>query len=196
MNYFRILLKIAKEPSLLNPNIIRKDIKGLDFKYLSDIGIKYIVYDKDNTITKTYNSEYFDSNIEKTIKDCLDSYTQNSIGLLSNSYRNSKVTLFQNNLCFIPTENKKPFNFEDIRKFFKTKNNQEVLVIGDRILTDVLMANMNGALSLYVKPLERSHEKNNIKIIRYFEEFILKYFFKKRRINILFSSEKLKILEK
>ena len=49
-------------------------------------------------------------------------------------------------------------------------------------MTDTLLANSNGSTSIYCHPLEQSHEKIIIKILRKIE-FLFLYVFKKRREN-------------
>ncbi len=47
-------------------------------------------------------------------------------------------------------------------------------------MTDTLLANLNGAVSVYCEPLEKSHEKFIIKFLRKIEDIFF-YCFKKRR---------------
>ena len=49
--------------------------------------------------------------------------------------------------------------------------NQNIAFIGDRLFTDILMANMNGSVSIYIKPLDTSNEEIGIKIFRKIESF-------------------------
>jgi len=54
-------------------------------------------------------------------------------------------------------------------------------VVGDRLMTDIMIANLKGALGVYVEPLEPSHEKINIKIMRLLEDYTLKFVIKGKR---------------
>jgi predicted HAD superfamily phosphohydrolase YqeG len=51
-----------------------------------------------------------------------------------------------------------------------------VAFVGDRVMTDVLLANLNGGISILCDPLERSHEKYAIQLLRSLEELFLKQF--------------------
>lgn len=45
----------------------------------------------------------------------------------------------------IKYKNKKPFNYSDIKIYFESKqiNQNEIAFIGDRLMTDVLLGNIN-----------------------------------------------------
>ena len=43
----------------MNPNLIVKDITELIPETLKQSGIKYIVFDKDNTLTITHKNEFY-----------------------------------------------------------------------------------------------------------------------------------------
>ena len=57
-------------------------------------------------------------------------------------------------------------------------------------MTDTFLANLNGSMSIYCHPLEKTHEKIIIKLLRKVENFLL-YNYKNRRENI-FINEYLK----
>jgi hypothetical protein len=46
----RNLLVVMKKPSLMIPNNEFVSINDIDFKKLKNVGIKYVVFDKDNTV--------------------------------------------------------------------------------------------------------------------------------------------------
>jgi len=54
-------------------------------------------------------------------------------------------------------------------------------VLGDRLLTDILLANLNGALSVYCKALDKVNEPKIIKFARFVEENIMLKSFQNRR---------------
>jgi phosphatidylglycerophosphatase GEP4 len=68
--YSKIFQYLLKDPSLMNPNLIIKDVKSIDYKKLREIGIKYVVFDKDNTLTETYKMNYYNDTIKQSIIDC------------------------------------------------------------------------------------------------------------------------------
>ncbi len=46
------------QPFLLNPNIIVENISHVNFEYLKEIGIKYLIFDKDNTLAQTHDLKF------------------------------------------------------------------------------------------------------------------------------------------
>ena len=190
--YLKILWRITKDFSLINPNIYITNVKFIDFEDLKAKGIRYLVFDKDNTLTKTYEFNYYDHEIKETIIKAKQSFGFENMLVVSNSIekdkkqensQKSKIFINEEPLMLLMTKEKKPFNFDEILMEFGGINSKKVAVIGDRLLTDVLMANLNGALSVYLKPLDVKHEKLNIKVMRGFEEIALRWIFGKRRRN-------------
>jgi predicted HAD superfamily phosphohydrolase YqeG len=45
----------------------------------------------------------------------------------------------------------------------------EIAIIGDRLFTDVVLANMNGCVSILVKPLDTTQESIGIRLMRFVE---------------------------
>lgn len=196
MRHFKLLAKLVLNPSLINPNVTCKSLCDLDFSKLKKEGIEFLIFDKDNTLSETYKMNYYNSQVKDSIKEVLTIYGQNKVGILSNSIEVKDIAPFENEIKFIPATTKKPFNFKDAKNFFGNCENEKIAVIGDRLLTDVFMANLNGALSIHIEPLERSHEKINIKLIRFLEESFLGIFYKKRREHTNFPKKNFEKIEK
>lgn len=55
---FKFIKLLFCQPSLLNPNIIVENISYVNFKYLKEIGIKYLIFDKDNTLAQTHDLKF------------------------------------------------------------------------------------------------------------------------------------------
>lgn len=200
MGYFSVFSRVLKNFSLLNPHLSCQDISKLDFPALKHLGIKFLVFDKDNTLTKTYSPDYYSISIESSLKFAINTFGSQNLGLLSNSLRPKlENELFRSEIAIIPWEKrKKPLNFEEIVSFFHCEKPEEIAIIGDRLLTDVLLANLNGALSILVQPLERTHEKIAIKFMRFLEEkLVLSRFRSQRREHSAYSREEIeKIVKK
>lgn len=89
---------------------------------------------------------------------------------------------------FINFEQKKPFNFDSILNFFSKSNNDlkhinnyEIAIIGDRLMTDTMLANLNNGFSIYCLPLDEKHENYNIKVMRKIENIYLRSFNERKR---------------
>jgi len=78
-------------------------------------------------------------------------------------------------ITHVPSEIKKPFNGEDILTHFNIKrvDAEKVAIVGDRLLTDILLGNLNGMYTIYTYPIEKSGDAWNVKPLRYLEEIVL-----------------------
>ena len=179
MRFVKILYNIVRDPLILSPDIKRKSVRGLDYHALKALGIRYIIFDKDNTLTKTYNGEFYDQDVEESFQKGVEVFGVKNVGILSNSMEKDRKDW--KGVGIITSKKKKPFNFDDAKSHFGAENNEEIAVVGDRLMTDIMMANLKGALGVYVEPLERSHEKINIKMMRLLEDYTLKFVIKGKR---------------
>lgn len=68
MNYFKIAKLTWSNPWVLNPNVYVSRIDQIDYSKLREMGIKYLIFDKDNTLTAHLEKDYFD----KGIKNCIE----------------------------------------------------------------------------------------------------------------------------
>ena len=194
MRFFKTFYHIFKEPSVLCPDVTRQSLKGFNFQGLKDLGIKFIVFDKDNTLTKTYEWEFYGKDIENSIFEAKNKFGAKNLAILSNS--SDKTRKFWKDLEIVDSKGKKPFNFIDAKKHFgENCKNEEIAIFGDRLMTDIMMANLNGALGVYLDPLERSHEPVNIKFLRFWEDWALKFLIRGRKNPKNFDQKKLKQLE-
>ena len=71
-------------PSLYKPHYSINTIAEINFKNLKKNGIKFIIFDKDNTLTKPY-SKGFHPGITPNIEKCKSVYNYNNLMILSNS---------------------------------------------------------------------------------------------------------------
>lgn len=55
---------------------------------MRDIGVKYIVFDKDNTLTLPYSSEIYEP-IKNSLNECIDVFGKENVAILSNSIGSS-----------------------------------------------------------------------------------------------------------
>jgi phosphatidylglycerophosphatase GEP4 len=76
-------LLLFNKPSLAIPHIELDNLNDLDIKYLKSKGIKYLIFDKDQTLSNTY-SDHFHPNVISIINK-LKSDDTFSIAILSNS---------------------------------------------------------------------------------------------------------------
>ena len=79
----------------------------------------------------------------------------------------------------IPSKSRKPLNGEDVYKYFKISSEDagSICMVGDRLATDIALANFNGMYPIYTFPLDPSTQLWNVKPLVVIENLILKYKF-------------------
>lgn len=87
----KIAYNCLKSPNLLNPNLIVKDVTKINFENMKKMGINYLVFDKDNTITITNKFSPFNEEVKNSINEALNIFKRNKIGILSNSIKKENV---------------------------------------------------------------------------------------------------------
>ena len=161
--------------NLFKPKMYQKSIFDIDYQKLKKLNIKLIIFDLDNTIGR--------------IKD--DVPSQETIEFLNKLTKDFKVVVASNNF------GKRVSNFCKklpcdyfylvlkpsikigllIKKRYNIRS-KDTCIIGDQIMTDVLMGNRLKMLTILVDPIS----DNDYKITR-FNRSIEKYFMKKNNIE-------------
>ena len=118
---------------------------------MKDCGIKYLIFDKDNTLTKHLGKDFYSPEIKNVINNNVRSiYSKNEIAIVSNLYpeKTAASEVFSKHIDIdILYAGKKPYNFDLIKKQIEQRNpgkfihNHEIAFIGDKLSKDVLLAN-------------------------------------------------------
>ncbi|KAL4493439.1 hypothetical protein ABPG72_007447 [Tetrahymena utriculariae] len=207
MSYLKLLKITWNNPWTLNPNVYVPRIDQIDYSKLKELGIKYLVFDKDNTLTAHLKNEFYDNKIQSCVRNEIkQTYDENSqIYIVSNSIKTEqKQNEVQQNLGIqlILTNQKKPHNFQEIINHIKQKNakvlvkNHEIAFFGDRLFTDVLLANLNGAVSIYTDPFNNQNEHLGIWLFRKIEKQIFSKFQNSRSINLYYLNQNIQNFDK
>jgi phosphatidylglycerophosphatase GEP4 len=154
---FRILISSSYRQKLLQPSLTIPDISYLDIRKLKQAGFKAIAFDKDNTITAPYSSDIHPPFLEKW-KECKQEFGAHRMLIVSNSaggpddyplYLQSFGIEQELGVRVLKhPDDKKPKGGEQLIKYFNLPAN-EIVFVGDRLLTDVVYANMIGAYSVW-----------------------------------------------
>ncbi len=189
---------LLRNPSLVLPQISIKSLNELDFATLKARGVKYLVFDKDNTLTRA-----FEDKLHESVKDAMERAHDEfpgKIAILSNSvgssddkgYKAASETEKNLKIPVIRHRIKKPACLAEVKGHFSKNGGtvneykvvdlndpltvratpsrtieedgedgadkrvvspSEICMIGDRVLTDVVFANINGMVSVLVAPL-------------------------------------------
>ena len=127
-------------------------VDKINFNYLLQQGIKVIFFDLDNTIAN-YQELKADATIEQLFKQCLS--LGFSVYLISNNSKEARVKAFANQLnCNGYLYNAGKPGTSRVLKFINDNNLnlKQIVVVGDQLLTDVIMANSLKVKSIAVEP--------------------------------------------
>lgn len=160
----------------LRPDLFFTKFSAIDVNKIKAKGIKYIVIDKDNTITLPLTHKLYNDEIKQKINEMKNKFGNKNIIIVSNSIYDKKqkhFNLISQNLGLTILEHKmpKPFIKKKIFNYFNInhKETHKVAIIGDRILVDVLTAKTNSYFSILVNPISVKSESFIIKLIRKYE---------------------------
>ncbi|KTW29681.1 HAD phosphatase, family IIIA [Pneumocystis carinii B80] len=157
-------------PSLLVPHLIINNFSQipinisqtlkLHFTHLSDsdINIKALILDKDNCITIPGDLNLYSSYNEKwlQLKRNYDYIliVSNSSGIYTKKYQDEAIILEQNlGVSVFRHKKKKPHCASDLLNFLSNMNisPNQIVVIGDRLFTDILLGNLMGTWTIWIK---------------------------------------------
>lgn len=162
--------------SVFHPTLLKQRIYDLTVEDLRKMGIKALLLDKDNTLTKHHEHDFDDETARWLETVRREGF---AVMIVSNS-REPRIRPFAERLSlpFVHTACKPlPFGF---RRAVKTLGftKKECLAIGDQTFTDVLGARLCGIRVCQLMPIET--EKKGFRLRRYLEKGIVKRYRKKQ----------------
>ncbi len=86
----KILYQVIKDINILKPTQAVKSVNGIDFASLKEKGIRYVVFDKDQTVTLQDTFEYYNEQIVESMKKAQNTMGEDNIAFLSNSSKFSQ----------------------------------------------------------------------------------------------------------
>lgn len=155
------------------PNYIYETVYDIDFNKIYDSGKRFILFDLDNTLLP-YDVPVADPKLKELLKGLQDKGFE--IMIVSNNNK-ERVTLFCKDLSLkCITRAKKPLKggFRKALRLLKIKNKNEVISVGDQLMTDVLGSKRSKIDCVLVRPLKKSNEKWYTKLNRKNEKHVLK----------------------
>lgn len=167
---------------IFRPKMYLKNIFNINYDLLKRKEIKYLIFDLDNTIG-LINEDI----CNKKTEDFINKLSNDFKIIIASNNNYERVSKFTKNLnvSFIHYALKPSGKIKRYMKKNYTKNMKEICIIGDQIVTDILVGNRFGLLSVLVDPLgekdlkitsfNRFLEKKIIKMIglkkgEYYEE--------------------------
>ena len=152
---------------LLKPDFNLKNIYEIDLDLLKNMGIKAIFFDLDSTIMVSKLGEY----TEKTAQWLKAVDEQFFIAVISNNTKCEYLEKVQSVSCFEIVGNAKKPATKAMRDVL-AKNNinpSEVVIVGDRPLTDILAGKLLGAKTVLVGSINAHNEGVPTRFVRWLE---------------------------
>lgn len=153
------VLRLALNPALCLPHLTVPTFDKLDVPLkIQNRNIRGVVVDKDNCFAKDHDDKVWPAYLAKW-EELKSEYADrllivsNSAGTDDDDGHAQALALERNTgVPVLRHLTKKPGCHGEIETYFKEKGiaADELVVIGDRLFTDVLMANMMGALGIWI----------------------------------------------
>ncbi|KAG1666437.1 hypothetical protein FOA52_015107 [Chlamydomonas sp. UWO 241] len=166
--------------SLAVPHVSVTDIRTVNWPALKEAGFKGVIFDKDNTLTRPFALEV-EPSLVSSLALCRDTFGT-SIALYSNSAGlaqydpDGKEAEHLESLLSIPvlrhTDKKPAGGPADLEAHFGFAA-CELVMVGDRYLTDVVFGNRLGMLTVRAAPFARDGEPAGVLAARAIEEFFV-----------------------
>ncbi len=162
---FGWLFRIA---DLVSPNEWKKDVFDVNYEKFISHGVKMFVFDMDGTLAK-WKAERLE---ERTVSLLERLNSKSEVVILSNGNSPSLKWARNSMQLRVISRAHKPLTTK-LLKLMKERSlsKAEVVMIGDQLFTDVLMANLAGVYSIKVEPLSKE-EIMFTKVLRFFEKMV------------------------
>lgn len=176
---------VVKDRHLALPHVSVPDVRYIDWGELQRKGFRGVVFDKDNTITAPYSLTLWGP-IASSVERCKSVFGNdiavfsNSAGLYEYDPDGSKARALEKaiGIKVIRHKVKKPAGTaEEIEEHFGCSSSLLILV-GDRIFTDIVYGNRNGFLTILTKPLSLAGEPFIVKQLRNLEASLVNRWYK------------------
>ena len=155
-----------------------KDVFQIDLVKLKNEGKRVIFTDLDNTLVGAA--------VKKPTPEIIEFLNQaNELGfdvIIVSNNNQERVSYFAKDLSIKAAHHKalKPLKLK-LRRILKEYDRSQVIMIGDQLMTDVLVAKRLGLYTILVEPIHLHSDENSTKFNRRLERFVVKQL-KKRHL--------------
>lgn len=172
---------LSKDKHLAIPHVSVPDIRYIDWVELKKRGFKGVVFDKDNTLTVPYSLSLW-APLRSSVEQCKSLFGDNvavfsnSAGLTEFDCDGEKARAVEDaiGIKVIRHRTKKPTgSVEEIEQLFGCESSSLVMV-GDRLFTDIVYGNKNGFLTILTEPLSLAEESLIVRQVRLLEVALVK----------------------
>ncbi|KGG52363.1 hypothetical protein DI09_181p40 [Mitosporidium daphniae] len=175
---------IWRLPSLLRPRLVVKDISSITLCMLrDDLKLKGIVFDKDNCLTIPYQDSV-DQRVEERVREIAHHFeciiVSNGAGGPDDFATEPRVRYHWHPHFITPSQGCRKLDSNVLeaclwRGYQSSIRPDEIAIIGDRLFTDIFMANYSGMVGILTHPLNGGEDPLSVKLVRQLEAFFLKF---------------------
>ncbi|KAJ6491754.1 mitochondrial PGP phosphatase-domain-containing protein [Mycena vitilis] len=147
-------LQLLFNPRIILPNLVVKDIRHLDFRALKEAGYCGAVFDKDNCLTLPHKDELVPE-LRDAWDECRNTFGEGNVLIVSNSAGSKSDTAgiqaesvkrsLQAPVLFHSALKPSYSCIKAIQRYFSSLHTplrpEQLIIVGDRVFTDVVMAN-------------------------------------------------------
>ena len=180
--FLKIIFSRQEKRKLL-PLLSFASVADIPFASLKKCGVKAVIFDKDNTLTPPY-SFVMDKAIENSVRECQKLFGYDRVVIFSNSagseddkgYLHAEAIEEELGIRVIRHRQKKPDGLLETVALWPGVSTGEVMMVGDRYLTDIYGGNIYGMLTVCVGIFTEQNDNRGAIIGRRVERFLLKLF--------------------
>lgn len=157
---------------ILKPDFNLKNIYEIDLEALKEMGIKAVLFDLDSTIMVSKSGEYLEKTEEWLKKVDEDFF----IAVISNNKKCDYLEKVRSNSNFQIIGNANKPSTKAIKKLLAKIGitPEQVVIVGDRPLTDILAGKRLGAKTILVDSINAHNEGKPTRIVRWLERRFIK----------------------
>ena len=158
------------------PVMYKKNIFSINYDKLKEMGIKCLIFDLDNTLALISEKD-----CPKKTKDLINKLQNNFTVLIISNNNSKRIEPYSEELGIDGVSNAlKPLcrGLRVVKKKYKFKN-EEMVMIGDQMVTDILSGNRFNIMTILVDPLGTKDLKIT-GLNRFIEDKIVKKYTKKK----------------
>jgi len=175
---------LVRNQNLMVPHFTVNTITEISPQLLYDQGVRAVVFDKDNTLTAPYINEIF-TTLKPVVEQFREVFGEN-MAILSNSagtkddvdYSDANEIESKLGIAVIRHDLKKPEGYQFVQNWFNADKNQ-IVMIGDRLLTDTLFGNKAGMLTIHTGILTLKGDNFPAIVARFLENKLLNHYTRK-----------------
>ena len=180
--FFGLAKGSPEERAQMLPALDVADIRAVDWAGLRAAGFKGCVFDKDNTLTLPYICEV-KPELAESLGRCQAAFGEAQVAIFSNSagleqfdpdgVEAGRVEAGLGVRVLRHREKKPAGGKGDLERHFGC-GAEELVMVGDRYLTDVVFGNRNGMFTIRVAPVQLEGEPVGVRIARFLEDRLVR----------------------